>query len=71
MTRKAAPMVSHCAKQGLLVGSAHETVLRFLPPLIITPADIDKAMNKLRAAIADELKVSLRKLPCQLRPNTY
>ncbi len=56
MTRNAASLVSQCAKQGLLVGAAHETVLRFLPPLIATPADIDKAMVKLEAAITEELK---------------
>jgi predicted acetylornithine/succinylornithine family transaminase len=56
MTRKAASMVSHCAKYGLLVGSAHENVLRFLPPLIITPQDIEQALDKLKKAITDELK---------------
>lgn len=56
MTRKATSMVSHCAKQGLLVGSAHENVLRFLPPLIITQQDIDQALDKLKKAIIDELK---------------
>jgi acetylornithine/succinyldiaminopimelate/putrescine aminotransferase len=56
MSRKAASLVNHCLKQGLLVGAAHETVLRFLPPLIITHADIDQALDKLRKAIADELK---------------
>ncbi len=58
MTKNASSLVANCAKQGLLVGSAHENVLRFLPPLIITPADIDKALNRLRAALADELKAS-------------
>ena len=58
MSKNASSLVANCAKQGLLVGSAHENVLRFLPPLIITPADIDKAMNRLRAALADELKAS-------------
>ena len=56
MTRKAASLVSLCAKHGLLVGSAHENVLRFLPPLIITRQDIGQALDKLRKAIADELK---------------
>jgi acetylornithine/succinyldiaminopimelate/putrescine aminotransferase len=38
-----------------LVGSAHETVLRFLPPLIVASEEIDLAMEKLRKAIAVEL----------------
>lgn len=56
MTRKAGSLVSHCAKQGLLVGAAHEEVLRFLPPLIVKQQEIDQALDKLRVAIADELK---------------
>jgi predicted acetylornithine/succinylornithine family transaminase len=58
MTRKAASMVSQCAKQGLLIGSAHENVLRFTPPLIITEADVDQAIEKLRKAVAEELKTA-------------
>jgi acetylornithine/N-succinyldiaminopimelate aminotransferase len=57
MTRKAASMVSQCVKQGLLIGSAHENVLRFTPPLIITQADIDMALEKLRKAAVEELKI--------------
>jgi acetylornithine/N-succinyldiaminopimelate aminotransferase len=56
MTKNASSLVSQCAKQGLLVGAAHENVLRFLPPLIATPQDIDKAMEKFEDAITDELK---------------
>ena len=58
MTRKAASLVNFCAKEGLLIGSAHETVLRFTPPLITTKGDIDKAMEKLHKAIAEELKTA-------------
>ncbi len=58
MTRKAASLVSLCAKQGLLVGSANENVLRFLPPLIVTDGDIDQALGRLRKAVAEELKTA-------------
>jgi acetylornithine/N-succinyldiaminopimelate aminotransferase len=58
MTRKAASLVSLCAKQGLLVGSAHETVLRFLPPLLVKAQEIDQAVEKLRAAAAEEAEGS-------------
>jgi len=58
MTRKAASLVSLCAREGLLVGSANENVLRFTPPLIITQSDIDQAIEKLRKAITEELKTS-------------
>ncbi len=56
MTKNAASLVAHCLNQGLLIGSAHETVLRFTPPLITTKSDIDQALEKLRKAIAEELK---------------
>ncbi len=56
MNRKASSLVDNCAKQGLLVGTANENVLRFLPPLVIKHSDIDQAMDKLRKAIAEELK---------------
>lgn len=42
-------VISKCMDKGLLVCSAGYTVLRFVPPLIATIADIDKA-----AAIVDE-----------------
>jgi acetylornithine/succinyldiaminopimelate/putrescine aminotransferase len=58
MSRKAASLVTHCLKQGLLVGSAHETVLRFLPPLIVNENDIDQAIGRLRKAVAEELKTA-------------
>ncbi len=58
MSRKATSMVTQCVKQGLLIGSAHENVLRFTPPLIITEADIDQAIEKLRKAVAEELKTA-------------
>jgi predicted acetylornithine/succinylornithine family transaminase len=34
-------------KEGLLFNCTHETVLRFLPPYILTEQDVDRAMNAL------------------------
>lgn len=56
MMRDALPLVLKCAREGLLVGAAHETVLRFLPPLIVSETEIDLAMEKLRKAIKVELQ---------------
>ena len=42
-------VIAECMKRGLLVCSAGYTVLRFVPPLIVSKDDIDKA-----AAIVDE-----------------
>lgn len=58
MTKKAVSMVTQCIRQGLLIGSAHENVLRFTPPLIITEADVDQAIEKLRKAAVEELKTA-------------
>jgi acetylornithine/succinyldiaminopimelate/putrescine aminotransferase len=35
---------------GLIFNAVGDTVLRFLPPLCITKADVDEAMTKLQAA---------------------
>ncbi|HHW06171.1 MAG TPA: acetylornithine transaminase [Clostridia bacterium] len=45
----AAGVVSACREKGLLVNGVGEKTLRFLPPLIITKADVDEAV-----AILDE-----------------
>ncbi len=44
----------HCFKHGLIVetGGRHGAVLRFLPPLIITDAEIDQIVERLGSAIA-------------------
>ena len=42
-------VIAECMKNGLLVCSAGYTVLRFVPPLIASEEDIDKAV-----AIVDE-----------------
>jgi acetylornithine aminotransferase len=44
MTIKGADIVRECLEQGLLINCAADTVLRFLPPLIITEADVDEML---------------------------
>jgi len=58
LNRNAASLVRFCEHQGLLLGSAHETVLRFTPPLIVTRPEIDQAIQKLKTAIDEELKAT-------------
>ena len=41
-------MVMEGMKQGLLFNCTHDTVLRFLPPYIITEKEIDKAITGLK-----------------------
>jgi acetylornithine/succinyldiaminopimelate/putrescine aminotransferase len=47
-----APVVAEAMKRGLLLNCTHETVLRFLPPYIITEGDVDHAVSILGAALA-------------------
>ena len=47
---KGADIVKFCQAKGLLINCTNNTVLRFLPPLIINRADIDKAVNILEEA---------------------
>ncbi|NLL17932.1 MAG: aspartate aminotransferase family protein, partial [Clostridia bacterium] len=47
----AAGVVNGCREKGLLINGVAEKVLRFLPPLIITEADVDEAV----AILAEEL----------------
>ncbi len=46
-------LVAKCLEKGLIVLSAGSDVLRLVPPLIITKADIDEMIGKLKEAIAD------------------
>jgi acetylornithine/succinyldiaminopimelate/putrescine aminotransferase len=37
---------------GLLINCTHDTVLRFLPPYIVTEKEVDRAIGLLRKAMA-------------------
>src|SRR5690606_20299472 len=47
----AAGVVSACREKGLLVNGVGEKILRFLPPLIITEAEVDEAVAVLDEAL--------------------
>jgi acetylornithine/N-succinyldiaminopimelate aminotransferase len=51
LDRPAAPVVEAALAQGLLVNRTAETVVRLLPPYIITTAEIDEAVGLLDAAL--------------------
>jgi acetylornithine/succinyldiaminopimelate/putrescine aminotransferase len=51
LDRSAAPIVDAAIRQGLLVNRTAETVIRLLPPYIITAAEIDEAIGLLDAAL--------------------
>ncbi len=51
LKRPAAPIVSACLQEGVLIITAGERVLRFLPPLIISPEQIDKMIAVLERVL--------------------
>jgi len=51
LDRPAGPVVEAALAQGLLVNRTAETVVRLLPPYIITAAEIDEAIGLLDAAL--------------------
>lgn len=53
LDRPAAPVVAAALERGLLINRTAETVLRLLPPFVITRADVDQMAELLSAAISD------------------
>jgi acetylornithine/N-succinyldiaminopimelate aminotransferase len=51
LTRDAGPVVPAALDRGLVVNRTAETVVRLLPPLIITQAEADEALDRLDAAL--------------------
>ena len=54
LDRGAGPIVDACREHGLLVLSAGPDVLRFLPPLVVTEAEVDEALGIARGCARDE-----------------
>jgi acetylornithine/N-succinyldiaminopimelate aminotransferase len=52
LTRDAAEVVPAALERGLVVNRTAETVVRLLPPLIITEADVNEALDRLDATLA-------------------
>ncbi|HET8607457.1 MAG TPA: acetylornithine/succinylornithine family transaminase [Gaiellaceae bacterium] len=50
--RPAADLVTSCHEEGLVVLTAGEHVLRLAPPLVVTDADVDRALAILREVLA-------------------
>lgn len=50
--REGRPIVEDCLKNGLIINVTQKKVLRFLPPLIATKAEVDKALLLLDGALS-------------------
>jgi acetylornithine/succinyldiaminopimelate/putrescine aminotransferase len=46
------PVVERCRETGLLINCTADRVLRFLPPLVVTAAEVDEALGVLDRALA-------------------
>jgi len=51
LTRDAAPVVPAALERGVVVNRTAETVVRLLPPLVITQAELDEGLDRLDAAL--------------------
>jgi acetylornithine/succinyldiaminopimelate/putrescine aminotransferase len=52
LTEDAAPIVARCLERGLLLSVAGGKVVRFAPPLVVGPEEIDQALAILDDALA-------------------
>jgi len=48
-------------RHGILTKDTHETVLRFVPPLVVTRAQLDDALARIEAALAEALALAGRR----------
>ena len=54
LTTPAKPIVDRCLHRGLLILTAGDQVLRFVPPLIIGEAEVDEAVTILDQVLAEQ-----------------
>ena len=54
LARAGAGVVERCMKKGMLINCTHDTVLRFMPPMIVKKTHIDRAMKLLDEALTEE-----------------
>ena len=68
----AAPVVEAAIKRGLLVNRTGGTIVRLLPPFIITEAEIDRAVETLDVTLEEALAgpPSAAEAPAAVRPET-
>jgi predicted acetylornithine/succinylornithine family transaminase len=53
LTAPGVPVVEACLEQGLLINCTADRVLRFLPPLVVTPAEIDEMLETLERVLSE------------------
>ena len=61
LTVAATPVVGKCMERGLLVNATHDTVVRLLPAINVTPEEVDEGcaiLADVLRELADEVSVS-------------
>jgi acetylornithine/N-succinyldiaminopimelate aminotransferase len=53
LSRDAAPVVPAALERRVIVNRTAQTVVRLLPPLVITERELDEALDRLDAALGD------------------
>jgi acetylornithine/N-succinyldiaminopimelate aminotransferase len=54
LDREGAAIVDTCLKEGLLINNTAGKVLRFIPPLIVTKAEIDEGLAIVEKVLAQQ-----------------
>lgn len=49
-------LVRACIDKGLLINKVKPTTIRFMPPLIITEGEVDKAISILQDVLAEKVR---------------
>jgi acetylornithine/N-succinyldiaminopimelate aminotransferase len=53
LTRPGAEIVAKCLQKGLRINCTHDTVIRFMPPMIVTKEQIDEAVEILDSVLSE------------------
>jgi acetylornithine/N-succinyldiaminopimelate aminotransferase len=53
LTRPGAQIVSKCLDKGLRINCTHDTVIRFMPPMIVTKEQIDEAVGIFESVLSE------------------
>ena len=53
LTRPGAQIVSKCLEKGLRINCTHDTVIRFMPPMVVTTEQIDEAVGIFESALSE------------------
>jgi acetylornithine/succinyldiaminopimelate/putrescine aminotransferase len=54
LTHPGAGVVSRCLDKGVYINCTHDTVLRFMPPMIVTRKELDLGIDALDEALTEE-----------------